>query len=142
MAAPTQNAGRLFFFYKYVINDCSLNLNVDINLFDTSLDDRGWRIKKPRCYSLTIFKRELALVVAVEELAVEQLNRDDSENELEQYIHNENVNDILQAVNDAIKYSFELGHSFNSFQWSEHSQHPQRLDCREILSCWWAFVTK
>lgn len=45
----------------------------------------------------------LAPVGAVEKLSVEQLNADYGKNELEQYVHNEDVDDIFQRVDDTIE---------------------------------------
>lgn len=85
-------------------------------------------------YSLAIRFRILALVSAVEELAVEQLHRDHSEYELEQYVHYENVNDIFETVHHAVEHRLELRHALYCFKRSEHSQHSQRLDGREVLA--------
>lgn len=38
----------------------------------------------------------LAFIGAVEKLAVEQLHTDDGEDELEQYVHDENIYNVLQ----------------------------------------------
>lgn len=46
-------------------------------------------------YLLAIDCIMLARVGAVEKLAVEKLNADNSENELEQYVHDENVYNIF-----------------------------------------------
>lgn len=61
-------------------------------------------------YSLTILLCIFALVAAVEELAVEQLHRDHSEYELEQYVHYENVNDIFKTVHHAVEDRLKLRH--------------------------------
>ena len=85
-------------------------------------------------YSLAVFFRVFAIVRAVEELAVEQLHRDYGEDELKQYVHNENVDDVFQTVHDTVEHRLELRHSFNSLEGSEHAKHTQRLDGREILA--------
>lgn len=45
---------------------------------------------------LAIDGRVLAVIGAVEKLAVEQLHTDDGEDELEQYVHDENIYNVLQ----------------------------------------------
>lgn len=88
-------------------------------------------------YSLAIRFRIFALIGAVEELAIEQLHRDHSEYELEQYVHYENVNDILETVHHAVEHRFELRHAFYCLKRPEHSQHSQRFDGREVLAGGW-----
>lgn len=70
----------------------------------------------------------------MEELAVEQLHRNHSEYELEQYVHYENVNDILETVHHAVEHRLELRHTLYCLKRPEHSQHSQRLDSREVLA--------
>lgn len=83
-------------------------------------------------YSLTSAVVRLAAVVTVEELAVEQLYGNDSENEMEQYVYYQYVYHVLQRIDDAIENRFELGHPFNGLKRTQHSQHSQRFDCRQI----------
>ena len=56
----------------------------------------------------------LAFIVAVEELPIEQLNSNNSKDELEKGVDNEDVEDILEGNNDAVKYSLKLGNSTNN----------------------------
>jgi len=47
-------------------------------------------------YLLAFFFCKFAFIRTVEELPIEQLNSNDSKDELEQDVHNENIDDILQ----------------------------------------------
>lgn len=76
----------------------------------------------------------LAVVRAEEKLPVEQLHTDDGENELEQYVHDQNVDDILQRVDNAVEHRLQFRHTLDGFQRSQHAQHSQRLDGGEVLS--------
>lgn len=72
-------------------------------------------------YSLAIIFRILALIGAVEEFTVEQLHRDHSEDELKQYVHYENVNDVLETVHHAVEHRLEFRHAFYRLERPEHS---------------------
>ena len=74
------------------------------------------------------------LVGAIKELSVEELDRDDGENELKQVVDDENIEHILQRVNDAVEHSLELGNTFDGLQGPQHAQHPQRLDRAQVLA--------
>lgn len=63
---------------------------------------------------------------------MEQLHGDDGENEVKQYVHDQYVYHVLQRVDDAIENRFELGHAFYGLQRSQHPQHSQRFDGRQI----------
>lgn len=76
-----------------------------------------------------------AFVRTIEELSIEQLYGDYGENKLEQYVHDENVDDIFQRIYDAIEYCFQFRNPFDGFQRAQDAQHSQRLDRREILTC-------
>ena len=54
-----------------------------------------------------------ACIVAVEELAIEQLDPDHSKDELEKGVDNEDVEDILEGNDVAVEYSLQLGNSRN-----------------------------
>jgi ABC-type nickel/cobalt efflux system permease component RcnA len=47
----------------------------------------------------------LGLIGAVEELPLEQLHSDDSEDEHEEHVDNENVEHVLQGVDHTVKHS-------------------------------------
>lgn len=76
-----------------------------------------------------------AFVRTIEELSIEQLYGDYGENKLEQYVHDENVDDIFQRIYDAIEYCFQFRYSFDGFQGPQDAQDSQRFDRREILTC-------
>lgn len=46
-------------------------------------------------YLLAVFKSVLTAIGAVKKFTIKKLNSNYSEDELKQYVHNENVNDIL-----------------------------------------------
>lgn len=75
-----------------------------------------------------------ALVRTIEEFAIEQLYGDYGENKLEQYVHDENVDDVFQRIYDAIEDCFQFRNAFDGFQGSQDAQYPQRFDRREILT--------
>lgn len=85
-------------------------------------------------YLLAIDGRVLAVIGAEEELPVEQLHSDDGEDELEQNVHDQNVDDILERVDDTVEHRFQFGHTLDGFQRSQHAQHSQRFDGGEVLS--------
>lgn len=70
----------------------------------------------------------LALICAVEELSIEQLDADHSKNELKEDVDNQNIENILQRNDDTVEDSFQLGNSVDCFQWSEYSQQFDRLE--------------
>lgn len=78
---------------------------------------------------------KLALIRAVEELPIKQLNSNDSEDELKQDVHNEDIDDVLQWVDHTIKYCLELGHTFDSFEWTQNSQNSEGFNSWQVLSC-------
>lgn len=106
--------------------------------------------------SLAVFGVVLALVRAVEELSVEQLDCDDGENKLEekrqrsrlnadasyargvthleQYVDDEDVEHILQGIDDAVEHSLEFGHPLDRLQRPEDAEHAQRLDRAQVLA--------
>ena len=57
-----------------------------------------------------------AFVGAEEELSIEELNPDDSEDELKEEIDDEDVEHVLQGDDDAVKDSLQLGHSVDGLQ--------------------------
>jgi len=93
-------------------------------------------------YSLACAVDGLAAVVTVEKLAVEQLNGNDGEDEMKQYVHDKYVDNVLQRIDYAVKHSFELGYALDGLQWSQNSQHSERLDGRQVRSDGTAAVTK
>ena len=53
---------------------------------------------------LALISGGFGLVGAVEEATAEELNGDDSEDELEEDVHDENVGHVLQRVYHAVKH--------------------------------------
>lgn len=81
-------------------------------------DDRGGKFiaQCQKINSLAFLFRMFTRVSAIEELAIEQLHGDDSENKLEQYVHDENIDYILQRVNDAIEHGLQLRYALDGFE--------------------------
>lgn len=84
--------------------------------------------------ALAVFLGVLALVGAVEKFAVEQLDGHDGEDEMEEHVDDQDVEDVLQRVDDAVEDGLELGHALDSFERSQHAQHPQRFDRAQVLT--------
>ena len=82
--------------------------------------------------SISIFH---ALVIAVKKLSIEQLDSDDSKNEMKKKIDNEDVEDILEGVDDTVKHCLQFGDSLDGLQWPEHSQYSQWFNHTKIFSC-------
>ena len=55
---------------------------------------------------LAIVLRVFAVVGAVEEFAVEKLDSDNSENEMEEHVNDEDIEDVLQWVHYAVENGF------------------------------------
>ena len=86
-------------------------------------------------YLLTSFSIFHALIIAIEELSIEQLYSYDSKNEVEKKIDNENVEDILEWVDDTVEHSLQFRNSFDGLQWPEHAQNTQGFNNTKIFSC-------
>lgn len=65
------------------------------------------------------------LVGAVEKLSIEQLYSNNSEDELEQYVHYENIEHILEGVDDAVEHRLQLGYPLDGLEGPQHTQHSQ-----------------
>lgn len=55
---------------------------------------------------LAFFFCMFTFICTKEEFSIEQLNGNYSKDELEQYVHDQDVDDIFQWVNDAVEHSF------------------------------------
>ena len=77
------------------------------------------------CNLLTVLGIVLALVVAVEELPVEQLDSDHGEDELEESVDDEDVKHVLKRDDHAVEDRLQLGDPVDGLQ---RSQDPQQLD--------------
>ena len=74
-----------------------------------------------------------ALVVAEEELAVEELHADHSEDEVEEDVDDEDVEDVLQGVDDTVKDCFQLRNPLDGLERSEDTKNPQRLHHSKVF---------
>lgn len=64
----------------------------------------------------------------MEKLPIEQLYSDDSKDEMKKYVHDENIEHILEGVDHTVEHGLQLRHSLDGLQWTQHSQDSQRLD--------------
>ena len=58
----------------------------------------------------------------------------DSENEIEEHVDDENVEDIFERVDHAVKDRFELWHSIYGFEGTQHAQYSQWFNRVQILA--------
>lgn len=93
-------------------------------------------------YLLTCAVDRLAAVVTVKKLAVEQLNCNDSKDEMKQYVHDKYIDNVLQRIHYTVEHSLELGYALDGLQRSQNSQHAERLDGRQVCADGTAAVTK
>ena len=56
---------------------------------------------------LAVFFEHLRCVGAVEEFSFEQLDADDSEDELKQRVDDQDIDNVLERVEHAVKYSLK-----------------------------------
>ena len=75
----------------------------------------------------------LRLVVAEEELPVEQLDADHGEDEQEEDVDDEDVEHVLQRDHDAVEDRLEGGHPVDHLERAEHSEQLHRL---QLSSRW------
>ena len=69
-------------------------------------------------YSLTLLGVVFALICAVEELSIEELDANHSKDELEKDVDNKNIENILQRNDDTVEDSLELWNSIDCLEWS------------------------
>lgn len=91
-------------------------------------------------YLLTFILYMHTLISAVEKLSVKKLYSYNSEDELKQYVHYENIEHILEGVHNTVKHRLQLGHSLDGLQRAEHPKHSERLHGAEVLACFAAPV--
>ena len=84
----------------------------------------------------------LALVTAVEELPVEELDGDNSEDEVEQPVDHEDVEHILERVDDAVEDGLQLGDALDGLEGAEDAQHAEGLHRAEVLAARAATVNR
>ena len=75
-----------------------------------------------------------ALVWAVEELSIKELNSYHSKDEVEEQVDDENVEDVFEWVDDAVEDGLEFGHSLDGLQGTEHTQDTQGLHSSQVLT--------
>ena len=75
------------------------------------------------------------LISAVEKLSIKKLYSYNSEDELKQYVHDEDIEHILEGVHNTVKHRLQLGHSLDGLQRAEDPKHSERLDGAEVLAC-------
>ena len=61
---------------------------------------------------------------------------------LEQDIHNQNIEHILQRIYNTVKHSLQFWNSLDGLQWSQHSQHSKRFYGAKILAGWTSTETR
>ena len=87
--------------------------------------------EEPKCLTppnlLAFLGSAFGLVVAEEELPVEELDADHGEDEQEEDVDDEDVEDILEGDHDAVKDSLEGGHPVDHLERTQHTQKLHRL---------------
>lgn len=75
------------------------------------------------------------LISAVEKLSIKKLYSYNGEDELKQYVHDEDIEHILEGVHNTVKHRLQLGYSLDGLQRAEDPKHSERLDGAEVLAC-------
>ena len=81
---------------------------------------------------LALLSGALGLVVAEEELPVEQLDADHSKDEQEEDVDDEDIEDIFEGNHDAVEDGLEGRHPVDHL---ERTQHTQKLHRLQLCSC-------
>ena len=68
-----------------------------------------------------------ALIRAVEELPIEQLDANHSKDELKEDVDNEDVEHVLERDDHTVKDSLQFGNSIDGLQRSQHSKKLHRF---------------
>ena len=79
---------------------------------------------------LAILGSAFGLVVAEEELPVEELDPDHGKDEQEEDVDDEDVEDVLEWDHDAVKDSLEGGHPVDHLEGTQHTKKLHRLQLR------------
>ena len=77
--------------------------------------------------SLAFLGSAFGLVVAEEELPVEELDADHGKDEQEEDVDDEDVEDILERVDDTVEDGLQLGHPLDRLQRPQDPENPQGL---------------
>ena len=80
------------------------------------LDKDDEKVEKPISYLLTGLPILHTFIIAIKEFSIEQLDRDDSKDEMKEKIDNENVEHIFQRIDYAVEHCFQLGNSLDGLQ--------------------------
>ena len=83
---------------------------------------------------LAILGSAFGLVVAEEELPVEELDADHGEDEQEEDVDDEDVEHVLQRDHDAVEDRLEGGHPVDHLERAEHSEQLHRFQLRSRWS--------
>ena len=67
-------------------------------------------------YSLTGIPILHTFIIAIKEFSIEQLDRDDSKDEMKEKIDNENVEHIFQRIDYTVKHCFQFWNSLDGLQ--------------------------
>ena len=89
----------------------------------------GWFIN-----SLALVGVLLAHVGTVEELSIEELNSYHSKDEVEEQVDDQDVEDVFQWVDDAVKDGFQLGNPFDGLKRPQDAKHTKGLHRTQIFT--------
>ena len=73
-------------------------------------------------YSLALVEGAPGGVVAVEELAVEELDADHAEDEEEEHVDDEDVEDVLERGDNTVEHSLERWNAIDHFQRPQYTK--------------------
>ena len=93
-----------------------------------------WTWSRIGKYLLALVGVLLAHVVTVEELSIEELNSYHSKDEVEEQVDDQDVKDVFQWVDDAVKDGFQLGNPFDGLKRPQDAKHTQRLHSTQIFT--------
>lgn len=85
---------------------------------------------------LTIVLGVFAVVCAVKKFAIEELDSNNSKDEMEKHVDNKNIENVLQWIDYTVKHCFQFWDALNCLQWSQDSKYAQRFDGTQILTGW------
>ena len=74
-----------------------------------------------------------AFVVAKEELSIKQLHSYHSKDEMEKDVDDEDVEDVLEGVDDAVEDGLQLGHPLDGLEGPQDPENPQGLHHSKVF---------
>ena len=77
-----------------------------------------------------------AVVSAVKKFAIEELDSDNSKDEMEKHVDNENIENVLQRIDHAVEHCFQFRDALNCLQRSQDAKDSQWFDGTQILTGW------